>query len=74
MRCGATSQTCELAHYDQDQKKILVQTGRQVAPNVAPAIFCATKPTWNMKCWLERQQEQEWRRKKQREQHLFRYL
>ena len=43
---GATSQTCGLAHYDQDPTKILVQTGRQVAVNVASAIARVTKPTW----------------------------
>jgi len=71
---GATSKTCELAHYDQDPTKLLVQTGREVAPSVAPAIVCATKPTWNMKRWLEWQQEQEWRRENQREQYHFRYI
>jgi len=45
-----------------------------VALNVAPAILCATKPTWNTKQRLERQQEQEWRREQQREQHHFRYI
>ena len=54
---GATSQTSGLAHYDQDPSKILVQAGRQVARNVAPTIVCATKPTWNTKQRLVRQQE-----------------
>ena len=44
------------AHYDQDPTKTLVQTGRQVELDVASAIVCVTKPTWNME---RRQREQQ---------------
>ena len=44
-------------HYDQEKAKALVQPGGQVALGVAPAIARVTKPTWNMKQRLLRQQE-----------------
>jgi len=60
--------------YNQDPTKILVQTGRQVALNVVPAIVRATKTTWNIKQRLERQQEQELRREQQRDSTTFFYI
>ena len=50
------------------------QERRQVALDVASAIVCVTKPTWNMKRRLEGQQEQERRREQQRKQHHFRSI